>query len=174
MKTYLVLATLCFSSFAIVAQERIPVKLKDFQVNLNILDPSISVEKKINPNQSFTLGFGLTGLPDDDGTSLNPYLRGSYRNYYPRKKVKKALRPNSGNYIGLIAGYNFDAIADNIDFGTTRLSNSFFMGPVWGIQRNYQSGIHLGLSLGGGFGIGQHSDFFFTGVGSFQLGFVIK
>ena len=48
------------------------------------------------------------------------------------------------------------------------------MGALWGIQRNYQSGIHLGFSIGGGFGTGQNMDLDFVGVGEFEFGFVVK
>jgi hypothetical protein len=97
-----------------------------------------------------------------------------FRNYYPRKRVKKDLLPNSGNYIGLLGGYNFNAIAESAEPGETNNSNAFFMGGVWGIQRNYQSGIHLGLNLGAGFIAGEHIDLGLTGLWSFELGFVIK
>ena len=51
---------------------------------------------------------------------------------------------------------------------------AFYLGPVWGIQRNYKSGIHLGLSLGAGFITGANTNFDFHGVGSFELGFIIS
>jgi len=74
-----------------------------------------------------------------------------------------------------LTGYRFKSIADNAENGiSSRLENSYYLGPVWGIQRNYQSGIHLGLSIGGGFGIDSSSDIYFTGVGSFEFGFVIN
>ena len=76
--------------------------------------------------------------------------------------------------MGLLTGYIFGAVSDNLDFGTTNQSNSFYIGPVWGIQRNYQSGIHLGLSLGFGFGTGKNMDAALIGLGQFQFGFVIK
>lgn len=168
---------LCFGWITTNAQERIPVNLNSTQFNLNILDPSVTFEKSINDNQSFTAGAGITLLSDweeDQGTlSINPFIQSSYRNYYSRKRVKKELKPNSGNYIGVVTGYNFDAIAEEAENGTNRLSNSFYLGPVWGIQRNYKSGIHLGFSIGGGFGVGN-SDLYFTGVGEFEFGFVIN
>ena len=169
----------CFGWFVANAQERMPVNLNSTQFNLNILDPSVTFEKSINDNQSFTAGVGITLLGDyeeDKGTlSVNPFIRGSYRNYYPRKRVKKALQANSGNFIGVSTGYNFGSIADNAENGSTnRLANSYYLGPVWGIQRNYQSGIHLGLSIGGGFGVGSNSDIYFTGIGGFEFGFVIN
>ena len=173
MKHYITILLVGLASTGLWAQERIPVELQNTQFNLNILNPSLSFEKRINDNQSFTLSAGLTGLGDEDGTSLNPFVSGSFRNYYLRKRVQKELRSNSGNYIGVMTGYNFGAITDNIEAGSTRGSNSFYLGPVWGIQRNYKSGIHLGISLGAGFAVNNESDFFFTGVGAFEFGFVI-
>ena len=173
-KPVLVIIILLACTTLVKSQERIPVELSNTQWNLNILDPSVSFEKSLGDHQSFTLAAGLTGLADEDGASLNPFVRGSFRNYYFRKKVKKELNPNSGNYVGLLTGYNFDAIADDIEVGTTRHSNSFFAGPVWGIQRNYKSGIHLGFSIGPGFGIDRDSDFYFTGIGAFEFGFAIR
>lgn len=170
-----ILATLFgFLAYGAFAQDRIGVELQNTQFNLNILDPSISFEKRINDKQSFTLGAGITGLADEDGSSVNPFIHGTYRNYYPRKRVKKELNVNSGNYVGVLTGYSFKAITDNVEAGTTRSSNSYYLGPVWGIQRNYNSGIHLGLSLGSGFAIDQGGDLFFTGLGVFQFGFVIR
>ena len=160
VKTFFVFAIALVGLTAQVnAQDKIPVELKDLQYYVTLLDPGVGLEKKIADRQSVTLNFGLTTLmdehtgtsSDDFGFSLNPYITGDFRNYYNRKRVKKDLRNNSGNYVALRGGYNFGSIADNVDFGTTEVSNSFYMGPVWGIQRNYQSGIHLGLSLGGGF-----------------------
>ena len=114
---------------------------------------------------------------DDFFYSFNPFITGSFQHYYQRKFVRKELRQNSGNFIGVSAGYYFDAIADNLDHGTTtERANSFTIGPVWGIQRNYQSGIHLKLSLGPGIGFGENaeSDVFFAPAGGFEFGFVIK
>jgi hypothetical protein len=152
------------------------------QINLNVLAPSVTLEKMITGNTSATFGVGLTPLSVDNGTgdtiepefSINPFLRASYRNYYPRKQVKKELNPNSGNYIGLVAGYYFDSIAKSSELAMFRQSDSFYMGALWGIQRNYQSGIHLGFSIGGGFGTGQNMDLDFVGVGEFEFGFVVK
>lgn len=178
MKTFF--TSLClFSSFLVFSQDRIPADLSDLQLNLNILEPSLSLEKSLSDKQSFTLAFGLNSIsgqdPSDDiKFGLSPSLRASFRNYYPRKKVKKELKPNSGNYIGLVAGYNFGTITDNLDVGKFSSEDAFFLGPVWGFQRNYKSGIHLGLSLGWGFITGSNRDFGSTGVGSFELGFVIR
>lgn len=183
MKTKLIsVLTLFLFPIFLNAQDRIPVELNDVQINLNILAPGLTLEKMITENTSATIGLGLTPLYTDIGNedsiepevSINPFLRASYRNYYPRKKVKKKLNPNSGNYIGLVTGYYFNSIAESTDVATFRQSDSFYMGAMWGIQRNYKSGIHLGFSIGGGFGTGQNMDLDYVGVGEFEFGFVIK
>jgi len=168
-------------SLSVFAQDRIPVELKDTQIYINILDPGVSWEKKVADAQSVAFGFSLTTIYDEDtnpfsddgGVSWNPLITGEFRNFYPRKRVKKDLNPNSGNYVAVRAGYYFGSIVDNVDFGTTELSKSFFLGPVWGIQRNYQSGIHFGFSLGAGIATGSHTDLRLTGIGQLQLGFAI-
>ena len=177
---FLIAIVLTGVSMQAAAQDRVPVELKDSQFFISILDPGVAWEKKVADKQSLRFSFGLTMLADEEtnfsddfGVSLNPVVTGDFRNYYSRKRVKKDLNPNSGNYVALRAGYIFDAITDNVDFGTTETSQSFFMGPVWGIQRNYKSGIHLGLSLGAGFATGNHTDLRATGIGQFNIGFAL-
>ncbi|MEL7147258.1 MAG: hypothetical protein AAFO69_12870, partial [Bacteroidota bacterium] len=77
---------------------------------------------------------------------------------------------NSGNYIGLMAGNQFNHIAGDEELST----QTFYTGAIWGIQRNYKSGIHLGLYLGLGFATGPNVDLTGTGLGGLQLGFQIK
>lgn len=176
----LIAGMLCLTS-QLYAQDRIPVELKEDQFYISILDPGFTWEKKLTDKNSLTFGVGLSTygdessspFDDDFGVSLNPSISADFRNFYPRKRVKKDLNPNSGNYVAVRAGYIFDSIADNIDGGTTEISQSFFMGPVWGIQRNYKSGIHLGFSIGGGFATGKNTDLKFTGLGQLRLGFAI-
>ena len=169
------------SAQSIGYREKIPVDLKSSQLNLNIIEPSFSFEKRLGDNQSFTTSAGVTWLTETDSEyyeespySINPFVRVSFQNYYKRKMVNKVLNPNSGNYFGVSAGYCFDSIKDNLEFGDTERSISFFIGPVWGIQRNYKSGIHLNLSLGPGIGFGESSDAFITGVGGIEFGFVLN
>ncbi len=176
MKAPGILILLSIAALQLAAQERIPVELVNTQFTINILAPGIGFEYGLNDRQSLTLNAGLSSIivtdqTDDVDLFIAPFLQGSFRNYYPRKRVKKTLRPNSGNFIALTTGYNFKPTSDNYtdpDFG----GRGFFIGPVWGIQRNYLSGIHLGLSLGPGLGIGEDGAFF-TGVGAFEFGFVI-
>ena len=172
---------LVLMTLSIFSQDRIPVEMANSQFSINILSPSLTYEKGLNENQSLYLSLGLEGLSrtnenNDGKIGVAPVIEATYRNYYPRKKVKKELRPNSGNYVGLSAGYIMNSIADNLeDFDQPfKEESAFFLGPVWGIQRNYKSGIHLGLSLGGGFITGKNTNFDFNFIGNFELGFVIN
>jgi len=65
--------------------------------------------------------------------------------------------------------------ADNLEeaIAEQEVTNVFTVGPVWGIQRNYASGIHLGLSLGAGIMGGENIDTQASFVGEFELGFVL-
>jgi len=179
-KQLFALNLLILAPLLMFAQDRTPVQFNNTQFNLNILAPSVTFEKRVKDNNSVTFGAGLTPLYSQDNNnqnnyvSINPFVRTSYRNYYQRKKVKKELNPNSGNYIGLAAGYYFGSIANNSDLIVFQQSNSFYMGALWGIQRNYKSGIHLGFSIGGGFGTGNNMDLKFVGVGELEFGFVIS
>ena len=179
MKRIALITIIGFLFSGLVAQERIPVELKDLNFTLSILAPSVQLEKSINDKQSIAASFGLNSYYNfsdnsfngDDGSSIHPMVRADFRNYYPRKRVKKDLRSNSGTYIGLRTGYIFESIAEDDDFVRVDRNNAFFMGAIWGIQRNYQSGIHLGLSLGLGFYTNDDNGFEGDGLGEFRFGF---
>ena len=173
-KITILLLTLIFAPMLLLGQERIPVELDKTRVYLNIITPGITLEQGLSERLSLTLGAGLSPLYQDEKASINPFFRTSFRNYYPRKKVKKELGTNSGNFIGLVGGYYFSPISGTGDTDYFRQANSMYFGALWGIQRNYKSGIHLGFSIGSGFGTGDNMDLDFVGVGEFELGFTLK
>ena len=152
-----------------LSQDRIPVELKPVQFTLGIIEPSVLAEVRIGSHQSIVAGTALTLGFATNQIYVFPQVRGSIRNYYKRKRVKKELRTNSGNYVGLRGGYLFGSLGDSI----TSEDKSYYVGPIWGIQRNYQSGIHLGLSLGFGYGNGQNKSARLVGIGHFTFGFVL-
>lgn len=168
-----------FITCCIWGQERIPVELKKTQFSISILEPSLLFEIGINDRQSVHLSAGLAPTVGEDVNgdflaAMNPLARASFRHYYPRKRVKKELFANSGNYIAVTGGYLFDTVLGDDENVETSQANSYFFGPVWGIQRNYKSGIHLGLGLGYGFGDGKDMNFQGVGIGYFNLGFTIQ
>ncbi len=174
-KNLLILSFLMTLTFISNAQDRVAVTLDTQKLYLNILAPGVEGEFKVSENQSISiegeLSFALVASSNENLLStLNPSLISSFRNYYQRKKVKKELNNNSGNYIGILTGYTFGPIAGNV----SNTGDVFFTGGVWGIQRNYKSGIHLGLSLGLGITTGNNRDLKGTTVGEFNFGLVLK
>ena len=153
---------LCFwvSIFTANAQGN-QVTLDPLQITASALPLMVHAEAKVGAKNSFTFGGGLAysgylevvnGEESFEFYSA-PFLTSSFRNYYKRRRVNKNnLQNNSGNYVGLLSYYTFKSIvsidSDNV-FETDE--NSFSIGPVWGFQRNYASGIHLDFSIGLGY-----------------------
>lgn len=171
-----------------IAQE---VNLSDNQLNANIIPITLTYEKKIDSNKSFALSAGIipTVVAETRTSAFNsttevyaflqPYITGTFRNYYSRNKVKKNnLRNNSGNYIGVLYAHRLKPFGSTDDIFEQRVldrnTNVFIVGPVWGIERNYASGIHLNLNLGFGY---TNGEFLNTGdvdfIADFTLGFVL-
>lgn len=154
-----------------IGQDRIPVDLKPFNFTIGLIEPSLVTEFRLGQQQSFVATGGATLAFSNESAYVFPFLRGSFRHYYHRKRVKKSnLRPNSGNFISLQGGYYFGAFGDFI----TSLDKYFFFGPAWGFQRNYDSGIHLSLSLGFGYGNGENTNARLAGTGHFTFGFTLR
>ena len=181
--TAMMLATVLTMTIASNAKAQgTEVTLDPTQVTVSIFPLMAHLEAKVGEKQSVTVGGGLIFtyyLEEIQGeTSLEtfstPFFTGSFRNYYDRKRVNKDnLRNNSGNYYGVYTFYSFDTILSDSDFTLETDLNSFTVGPVWGFQRNYASGIHLDLSLGIGY---QFVEEFtdqngFTLIGGFEFGF---
>lgn len=176
--------TFSFIQIQVAAQDR-EVTLDPTQITVSIFPLMLHLEAKVGEKQSITVGGGLAyslyyqninGQGNLESYS-SPFLTGSFRNYYTRKRVKKDnLKNNSGNYVGLYTFYQFQTPVD-VGIGTIDSDlNAISIGPVWGIQRNYANGIHLDLSLGLGY-IGYESDENlnvenrFDIIGGFEFGF---
>ena len=180
-KALMIMMTFC--AFGTYAQE---VDLAKGQLNANILPLTLSYEGRIDDNKSFTLsaGLGFTGYFESNNGDTDSYFfavpvfTGSVRNYYTRKNVKKDnLRSNSGNYIGLYGTYQLEPFGSPSSLTEAKAyaetTNVFTVGPVWGIERNYASGIHLGLSMGIGMMGGKNIDLEPAVIGEFEFGFVL-
>lgn len=170
---------------AVVSQAQ-DVELSKSQLNINGIPLSLSYEGRIDDNKSFTLsgGLGFTGAIVESNSETESYFfvvpafSTSLRNYYTRKSIKKDnLQNNSGNYFGIYATYQTEPFGDPSNLfealAYEETSNVYTFGPVWGIERNYASGIHLGLSLGAGVIGGKYIDTSATIIGEFELGFVL-
>lgn len=184
MKILSLVAFVLFDLMAIQTQAQKKVDLKPTQFNVNILELGAAFEAKVGEKQSLFLSLGI--LPsayaetNSNGNSysyfaLTPRFRAEFRGYYDRKRVKKSLNQNSGNFVGLTTGYVFDTIADNLGDGEVfAASNAFYVGPVWGIQRNYKNGFHFGLTLGYGVMTGQNTEATGVLINDVTIGFVLK
>jgi len=181
--TTMLLATVLTMTIASNAKAQgTEVTLDPTQITVSVLPLMAHLEAKVGEKQSVTVGGGLifTYYQEEvfGETSWEPFsttfLTASFRNYYDRKRVNKDnLRNNSGNYYGIYSYYTFDTILSEGDVTLETDLNSFTVGPVWGFQRNYASGIHLDLSLGIGY---QFVEEFtdqngFTLIGGFEFGF---
>jgi len=169
--TTLIFTLFVFQSYA---QDRIPVQLTDNQFSVNFFAPTLNYERSISDNQTLNFNFGLfdyAAFSNDDDTEfqLGPSVGVSFRNYYARKKVKKELLPNSGNYFGVTSKYVF-GITTNDEIEQSPIIG----GVVWGMQRNYQNGFRLGLELGTGLVTGRNVDTGLVPIANFNLGFVIN
>ena len=162
------------------------VTLDPTQITVSIFPLMAHLEAKVGEKQSVTIGGGLAysfyyrNINGDESfeSYSTPFLTSSFRSYYRRKRVKKDnLQNNSGNYVGLYSSYQFNTIIEVDGIGTFDSElNGYTVGPVWGFQRNYASGIHLDLSLGLGY-YGFQSDEnlivddTFGIIGGFEFGF---
>ncbi|WP_420317586.1 hypothetical protein [Ekhidna sp.] len=180
------LFTLLLLLIAAISYAQESVILSKNQLIINISPLALSYEGKVDDTKSFAISGGLgyafnfeasreAGMEGSFITA--PITYGSFRNYYARKKVKNNnLKTNSGNYFGLFASNQFEPLERfSSAFPETILESShvFTFGPVWGIQRNYVSGLHLGLSFGPGLKMGKYIDDSFTIVGRFEIRFLL-
>jgi len=163
------------------------VELAKSQLSVNLLPLTLSFEGKIDDNKSLTLagGLGYTAWYSDSGYGSSesvfivvPIVYGGFRNYYARNNIRKDnLRNNSGNYFGLFASYQLEALGTASSFNELiaflETSNVYTVGPVWGIERNYASGIHLGLSMGVGVIGGKYIETTGGFIGEFELGILL-
>lgn len=152
----------------VLAQGTIAPDLKNTQARMTILPLGFSVELKLAEKQTLSLAGGLqmsyyaySDTYQGSGSEffMSPFLTGEFRNYYNRKFVKKELEQNSGNYVALAVGYSGKRLGNNENaIFINSNENSFFVGPVWGFQRNYKTGFHLNLSIGLGYSSGEYLD----------------
>lgn len=148
------------------------------QFSLNFLMPSLEYETAISKNSTidaivgFGFGYHEASYLDKPEYGIYPQFQTQYRHYYNLKKRLergKKTSENSGNYIALSA--NFSS-GDPI-IGDMRLNKDYsgFVGPLWGLQRVYNSNFKLNLNLGFGMGFNDREDPYFATQVGLQLGF---
>lgn len=187
MKRILIIGTLLMSLGSFSQN----VTLSDNQLSANILPFTLTYERKIDDNKSFTFSAGITpaGVSETRTSAFSsttetyvffqPQISGTFRNYYSRNRIKKKnLKNNSGNYIGLSYSHWLKPFGSADDAFEQRVldkyTNYFAVGPVWGFERNYASGIHLDLNIGIGYSNGEYlENGDVTIIGEFEFGFVL-
>lgn len=126
-------------------------------VSLDILSPGISYEAKVSQWNTIVIGaHALTNATltvSSYGTELNyllvPAIDFEYRHYYnleKRNTRNKKTWFNSANYYGAVTGVQMNPIAG--DEWAYDYEPGFYIGPMWGIQRNGQLTFNLNLGIG--------------------------
>lgn len=167
------------SSFFAFGQSEEP-KVERSLLSVYFIPLKISYEQGLGKSNTLEIGGGLNGVSwledagdfDDFRFGIAPFAETTFRNYYnleKRQSKGKRTAMNSGNYWGIHARYLFEPIAG--DTGDAQFS-SFFIAPVWGFQRNYNSHFSLGMDFGMGVGF-NNSDAYFSPLVRLKLGFVL-
>ena len=183
-KTICALLFMVFTMSIARGQGTIEPEIEGTKLYLTILSPGLYVEQRLANKFTFLAGFDLavsaSASASSDGNNqtfyaLSPRVRGELRGYYNRKNQKLDLNANSGNFAGLTSGYFMSPVASSLEEGRFMQSdNAFYIGPIWGIQRNYKTGFRLELTLGYGFITGDYVEQNGIFLGDFSLGFVLK
>jgi hypothetical protein len=164
-----------FTSIFVYGQSE-EVKVERSLLGVYFIPLKVTYEQGIGRTNTVELGGGLDGVSwiEDDQFKfgLAPFAEGYFKNFYnldKRHRDGRRTAMNSGNYWGLMARYNFPAISGD---DSEERFRSFFIAPVWGFQRNYNSHFSLGMDLG--FGVGFNQEFaYFSPVIRLKLGFVL-
>ncbi|NER18587.1 hypothetical protein [Spongiivirga citrea] len=176
MKKTTVLLALIISQFAIGQDSK---NVADSQFKINFLTPGVEFETGISNNSTLNFALG-TGIflrkqnNQDTEFGVFPYLDGQYRYYYNfKRRLDKGKRTdrNSANYFSLSAlAQSGKSIIGNVDFTEDYAA---FVGPIWGMQRTYNSGFNLNLSAGVGYAWSENFDGEILPTVSFTLGWVL-
>lgn len=130
-------------------------RVEPSMLKINFIEPGIEYEIGVTKRTTLKVGlqtsFLLKAQNDKNEIALFPRIEGQYRYYYNlnrRLKKEKNISNNSGNYFSLMVFYQFkDAIIGDLK----NLSNTFFVGPLYGMQRTYKSGFNWGFDVGVGY-----------------------
>ena len=164
-------------SFSVKAQEQ-PTTAKNL-FSVSFLLPGLEYETAVSNNSTISLrlgtGFGYasgTYRETEFGIFLN--VRGQYRYFYnleKRLRKEKNISNNSGNYFGLHTAFsNGNPIIGEME---TVADYSGLVGPVWGIQRVYNSSFKLNLLLGAGYGFNDLGGSGISPIIGLSLGWLI-
>ncbi len=189
MKKALIIALILTTVFAIttVAQDT-ELRTKKHLGKVNLLAPGIEYEGALGDFTTFdvsgNIGFQIAAIEFNGETEaeffVRPNLEGQLRQYYNyRKRDSKGKNTmnNSANFVALYTSYMFKPF-NQPDNSLFEAGSVFIIGPVWGINRTYHSGLALSLVLGAGYynekyAVEAFDESYFSIIGNFKLGFAI-
>lgn len=176
--TLLILMVLSTTLFAFGQTDE--AKVERSLLSVYFIPLKISYEQGLGKSNTIEIGGGLNGVSwlenngdfDEFRFGVAPFAETTFRNYYnldKRQGKGKRTAMNSGNYWGIHARYRFAPIAGDTD---EERFNTFFIAPVWGFQRNYNSHFSLGMDFGFGAGFNNYGTYL-SPVIRLKLGFVL-
>ena len=176
--TLLIMMVLSTTLFAFGQPEE--ARVEKSLLSVYFIPLKISYEQGLGKSNTLEIGGGINGVTwfentgdfDEFRFAVVPFAETTFRNYYnleKRQEKGKRTAMNSGNYWGIHARYHFEAFAGDTDGHEFK---SFFIAPVWGFQRNYNSQFSLGMDFGLGAGFNGDGAYFSPLI-RLKLGFVL-
>lgn len=168
-------------ALAAVAWSQTGKTVNAFQVRGNAYPLGLGIELADSDTKTINVSFGVMGSlatvgNTDEDTSLAfgfaPYIDVQYRWFYTLKREAKKgmkLRGNSGNFLALRVEAKSNPVYDVFGQATSRLS----AGAIWGLQRQYSTGFHLGFDLGFGYAVDSDFNAGFAPMGNIKIGWIL-
>jgi len=176
-KNYLFVILFAFLINASYGQDEAATAVQKNQFKVNMFLPGFVWEHGFDAKNTLyseaSLGLGFSTNSDDSNFAFYPQIVEQFRHYYNlEKRAAKGKRTafNSGNYLGLLAAYNFESISTNDDYRES--VPSFTVGALWGLQRTYKRKFNLEFSAGPGVNFDKY-DTEFVPIINFSIGWVI-
>ena len=178
MKLFISTGILVLFSFCLSAQDQ-QANVSKSLLSAGIFLPGIEYETSLSKKTSLDVrlgtGFGYAnGMARDEEWGIYLNFHSQYRYYYNfNRRLNKGRNTanNSANYFALNAGiFNGKPIIGDLE---TRADYSAEIGPVWGMQRIYNSGFKLDLHLGAGYAFNDLGESGLTPLIGFRLGWLI-
>ena len=177
MRSFIFLLFLCAPFFG-VAQDNAEVSKNLLSANFFV--PGLEYEFRLTPESTVDIGigsgFGLAGgyLQGDTEFGIFPFATAQYRRYYnleKRLRKNKTVAMNSANYFALYSNIT----SGKPIIGDLQMEDDYevALGPVWGLQRYFQSGFKLDLRLGVGYFFEEKGDSFVSPIIGISLGWLI-
>lgn len=148
--------------------------------SVTILLPGLEYETALSEKTTLdfrvAMGFGYaSGTYRETEFGIFPSFHAQYRYFYnfaKRIEKEKHIANNSGNYIALHTGlYSGNPIIGDLAYNADYMAEA---GPVWGIQRVYNSGFKLDLHLGAGLGFNDLDETYLSPLIGFRLGWLLS